>query len=118
MIRHPEQDAQMAVVAWLRRHHPEVLFTSPAAAGERLSIGKACRVKAMGYTAGTPDLQIYEARNGLHGLFVEMKKAQGGTVSPVQKAFIKGLLARGYHAVVCHGSQEAVDAITKYLEGK
>lgn len=116
-MKHPEQIAQMAVVLWLRRYHPEILFTSPAAAGERLSLQKAIRVKRMGYLSGTSDLLIFEPRQGFHGFALEMKRAKGGTTSPEQKAFLKAMQERGYKTAVCHGAQEAVDAITEYMEG-
>lgn len=117
MLRHPEQTAQIQVVRWLRQFRPGVLFTSPAAAGERLNFRKAVRVKMMGYTAGTPDLQIYEPRQGFHGLFVEMKREKGGRIEPEQKAFLEASAQRGYKVEVCHGTQAAVDAITAYLDG-
>ena len=114
-MKHLEQAAQIQVVRWLRQYHPEILFTSPAAAGERLSLPKAMRVKAMGYTPGTPDLLILE-RAGLFGaLFIEMKRAKGGQVSKEQREFHEKLKGRGYFVAVCHGAQEAVDAIATYM---
>jgi len=114
-MRYEEEQNQIIVVNYLRKFKPDILFTTAGAAGERLSMMKAIRVKRMGYTAGTPDLMIFEARKKYHALFIEMKKTKGGVVSENQKAFLKKLNENGYKAVVCHGAQEAISEIEKYF---
>ena len=114
-MRYEEEQNQIVVVNYLRRFKPNVLFTTAGAAGERLSMLKAIRVKRMGYTAGTPDLMIFEARKKYHGLFIEMKKTKGGIVSENQKMFLNKLNQNGYKAVVCRGAQEAISEIEKYF---
>lgn len=121
-MRRLEQNAQILVVTWLRRFRPDVLFTSPAGAGESMGsnwhqrINKGRRIKDMGYNPGTPDLLIFEVRAPYYSLMVEMK-APKGVISPVQREFIGRLEARGYRVVIARGAQEAIDAITAYLEG-
>jgi hypothetical protein len=56
------------------------------------------------------------ARGGYHGLFIEMKRQKGGTVSPTQRDWIEYLLAQGYQAVVCRGFDAAREVIEQYLD--
>lgn len=54
--------------------------------------------------------------NGYHGLFIELKRRDGGKVSPAQQEWINRLNKARYLAVVCHGAKEAVEIIKRYLE--
>lgn len=115
-MRHPEQLEQEKVVRWLTLQYSKALFT--ASVQEHGSIAKATRRKRMGYKAGTPDLSIMEPMGGKHGLYVEMKAVKGGVLSPEQKVFLEQLESRGYATLVCHGAQQAIEGITKYMEVK
>lgn len=75
----------------------------------------AAKFKAMGVKAGYPDIVLEIARNGYHGLRVELKKKKGGTVSPEQKAWVERLNENGYLAKVCKGFDEAQQVITEYM---
>ena len=55
------------------------------------------------------------ARNGYHGLYIELKRQKGGTVSETQKSWITALAGQGYKAVVCKGAEEAIGTIKNYL---
>ncbi len=55
------------------------------------------------------------ARNGYHGLYIELKRQKGGTVSETQKSWITALAEQGYKAVVCRGADEAIGTIKEYL---
>jgi hypothetical protein len=116
-VNHPEEKAQEMVVKWLQMQYSRVLFTASVQEHSG-NIGRAMRRKRMGYRPGTPDLSIMEIRNGKHGLYVEMKAPKGGVLSPEQKVFLKELETRGYATLVCHGHDEAINGITKYLEEK
>lgn len=69
----------------------------------------------MGYEKGMPDLAIFEPRGAFHGLFVELKRTRGGTVSVDQRIMMARLRDRGYQVAVCKGATEAIDTITAYL---
>lgn len=90
-----------------------VLFAIPNG-GER-NIIVAARLKAEGVRSGVPDLFLACCRNGYNGLFIEMKKTKGGRVSDNQKCYMDILKSSGYAAVVCHGWNEARQAIESYL---
>lgn len=106
---------QIEVANWLKSTHPDVLFTA-SIAGVNLSANTAKRMRAMGYSAGTPDLAIFEPKNGHHGLFIEMKRVGKFNVSPGQLEWHGKLKARGYAFAVCNGSEHAIKTIEEYLK--
>jgi hypothetical protein len=50
-----------------------------------------------------------------HGLFVELKRLRGGSVSAEQAIMIGDLNSLGYKAIVCRGADEAIAEIKRYL---
>jgi hypothetical protein len=82
--------------------------------GGHRHIAVAARMKREGVRAGFPDLFVPIAREGWHGLFVELKRERGGRVSASQKKWAEQLTANGYHVEVCHGLQAAIVAIADY----
>lgn len=94
---------------------PEQLLFAIPNGGQR-NIITAKRMKDEGVRAGIPDLFLAVPRGKFHGLFVEMKKPQGGVVSDAQKACMEILSENGYFVTVCHGFIEAKAAIIRYLD--
>ena len=76
---------------------------------------EGAKFKAMGTKAGYPDLILDVARNGYHGLRIELKKTKGGRVCPLQKERIAMLNEEGYLAVVCRGYEEARGVLKTYM---
>jgi len=72
-------------------------------------------MKAEGMRNGIPDLFLPVARHGFHGLFVEMKRTDGGVISPEQKEFMEFAAAQGYLDKICYGCDEATEALEWYL---
>lgn len=70
----------------------------------------------IGVRAGVPDLFLPVPMGGKHGLFVEMKRADGGRLSDAQRMWLTWLSELGYEAVCCHGWLEAKSAIERYME--
>ena len=62
-----------------------------------------------------PDICLPVPRGKFHGLYIEMKKLKGGTVSREQKEWGAKLARQGYCWKVCHGWEEARDVLTEYL---
>ncbi len=75
---------------------------------------EAKKFKAMGVKAGFPDLFLCIAKNGYHGLFIELK-TQKGKPTALQQTWLNRLNGQGYKAVVCYGFDEAKEAIKGYL---
>lgn len=66
----------------------------------------AVNLKSEGVRPGVPDLFV-PARN----LWIEMKRATGGKLSPEQKDWINYLNSIGHRAIVGHGAHDAMNKI-------
>ena len=96
--------------------HPELKLMFHVPNGGGRSKAEAGRFKAEGVKAGVPDIFLPVPSQGMHGLFIELKRLKGGTVSREQKAWMEALTMQGYAAVVCRGAAEAEEAICDYLQ--
>lgn len=119
-MRHDEHNEQVSLMAWaewaaIDRPELALLFAIPNG-GARDAVTGA-KMKAEGVKRGVPDLFLPVARNGYHGLFIEMKRRDGGRITPEQQRWIDRLTEQGYRVVVCYGRDEAETAIVTYLEG-
>ena len=83
--------------------------------GKRSYIAGA-KLKAIGLQKGFPDLFVPEARNGFHGLFIEMKRDRTRKPTKEQKEWIELLNEKGYLAVVAYGADEAIATIRSYMK--
>ena len=73
------------------------------------------QMKAEGVKRGVSDIFIPISRHGLAGLFMEMKRLDGGTESTEQKAFGAGVQGQGFGYIVCHGWIAAANAIMQWM---
>jgi hypothetical protein len=128
-----EHAEQSALITWANLSaaaHPELglLFAIPngsflgdgvkrLASGKAVSLGaiRSRKLKAEGVKTGVPDLCLPVARGGFHGLYIEMKRTQGGTLSPEQKQWRQDLIEQGYHVALCKGQPAAQHTLTTYL---
>lgn len=114
-----EDDEQAAVITaceTLSRFYPELelLYHIPNG-GSRNQI-EAAKLKRLGVRAGVPDLCLPVARGKYHGLYIEMKRQEGGRLSEHQKQWIERLRRQGYAAIRCDGHQQAVNALLNYMK--
>tara|TARA_R110002012_G_scaffold204477_1_gene374175 strand:+ start:1745 stop:2080 length:336 start_codon:yes stop_codon:yes gene_type:complete len=109
-----EQETQEAIVLYLQLKYKKIRFCA-SAGGVRTSITQARKMKRAGYVKGMPDLQIMEARQGKHGLFIELK-TKTGRLTKEQKQWLEDLNKRNYLAKCCKGAGEAMDLIDWYLK--
>lgn len=72
----------------------------------------------MGVRKGVPDLEICVPSGRYHGLYVEIKRMDGGVVSEEQYAWQQALQQMGYRMEICKGSDAAIEVITEYFEGR
>jgi len=114
-----ELEEQSQLVAWAQdaqQAHPELRLLFAIPNGEHRHWTVAKRLKAQGVRAGVPDLFLPAPRSGWHGLFLELKRRDGGVVSDHQAGWHLGLTQQGYMVAVCRGATDARNALIKYLE--
>ena len=96
-----EHMEQREFVSWFRKtHNPVRIFAIPNGGSRSRSVG--AKLKVEGVSAGVPDLYIPEWR-----MWIEMKTADGGTVSTVQRSWLDYLVAIGDCVIVAHGCEDA-----------
>jgi len=116
-----EHEEQAALFEWaeiVRFRYPELwgLAAVPNGGARHKKTGR--ELKAEGVKAGFPDVILPAARQGYHGLFIEMKRRKHSTIGPEQKLWKDYLERQGYRHEFCYGWEEARDVILEYLEGK
>ena len=82
--------------------------------GKQRSKAVAGQLKALGVKAGMPDLFLPVARQGCHGLYIELKTLTGGTTA-LQQALHSCLRDEGYAVEVCRGWVAAARVLCWYL---
>ena len=105
---------QWAAMETAARPELGLLYAIPN--GGKRAIKTAIALKAQGVKSGVPDMCLPVARGGYHGLYIELKRQKGGTVSETQRSWITALAEQGYKAVVCKGAEEAIRTIKEYLQ--
>jgi len=116
-----ENQEQAALFEWARlseKKHPELKLLHAIPNGGLRDGRTAAILARTGVKSGVPDLCLPVARGGWHSLYLELKRAKGGRVSENQKNWINALNDQGNKAVVCHGFEQAKQAIMEYLDGE
>jgi len=109
----PSEDFEQARLStWLDRQN--IRFFAIPNGGSRNPI-EGAKFKRCGVKSGVPDLCMPIPSGPYHGLYIEMKRKQGGTVSPTQKEWIVYLRSVGYFADVAFGFEHAKEIINNYL---
>lgn len=116
-----EDEEQIAIFKWARLQeslYPELKQLHHIPNGGLRSKATAAKLKAMGVKPGVPDMCLPVPRNGCHGLYIELKRREGGVISPAQGKWLEDLYNNGYQASVCYGADEAIKVIKEYLRGE
>lgn len=111
-----EHQEQVDLINWCHSHDDlrlQLIYSHLN--GMRTTLGTAVKHRKAGAKKGIPDLFLPVASNGYHGLYIELKRANGGTVSPEQKIWSSLLKQQGYQVVVCKGATAAKAEIERYL---
>jgi hypothetical protein len=102
----------MLLSAWLKKKH--IRHTASANGGKR-SIMAGRKLKAMGMSKGFPDIEI-PYRYGNYGcLYIEMKREEGGRLSPEQTDWLTFLRSQGHYADFAEGFDEAKEMVEYYF---
>jgi len=104
-----EHFEQREVVRWFRQTWPGVRIHAIPNGGAR-SKATAGRLKAEGVASGVPDLFV-----PAWGLWVEMKRTKGGSLSAEQKDWITYLESVGFCCIVGKGAEAAKGQISAFF---
>lgn len=115
-----EHREQCWLIQWCRsqaRVHPALAMIYAIPNGGKRHPVVANKLRAEGVRSGVPDLCLPVARGTWHGLYIEMKRRRGGTVSEDQHGWLVALRKEGYRTEVCKGWEVARDVLMDYLRG-
>ena len=108
-----EQDAFFAWAAYQEGRYPELtLMYHISNEGKR----NPRTAKRQGIKSGVPDICLPVPRGAYHGLYIELKRTQGGRVSETQQRWIYALQGHGYCAAICYGWEDAARTVEQYLK--
>ena len=114
MSEHTEQVTLMDWCKLMERSYPQLALIFSIPNGGKRHIGTARKLKAEGVKSGVPDIFLSVAKNGKHGLYVELKYGKNKP-SKNQLEWLSALSDEGYEAKVCYGFDEAKKAICDYM---
>jgi hypothetical protein len=111
-----EEKEQQELIKWCEDHQDKRLrLIYSHLNGMRTSINTAKKAKRGGARKGLPDLFLPVACGGMHGMYIELKRTEGGKVSPEQKMMMALLWQQGYYTAVAYGWKDAARLIEEYL---
>ena len=126
----PEEQAQAAVVNYLRLQYPQVLFHHSPQETHTKSKFQRWKNKVLGTRPGCPDLLIFYSHiksikdkyselelRVFMGLAIEMKHGRN-KLTAEQSMFMEQLNDDGWFCEVCYSSAEAIEVIDNYLGKK
>jgi hypothetical protein len=124
-VRHPEHQHQKALIEWAHRnrlppHHGVnpgdtiACYLLAIPNGGKRGAFEAARLKAEGVKAGVSDLFLALPRQGMAGLWLEMK-APGGRLGASQREWLTRMRAAGYEATWADDWIKAATVISHYI---
>jgi hypothetical protein len=117
-MQHKESGEQQALFQWIEYNKsrlPELALAYHVPNGGKRNLREAARLKKEGVHAGVPDICLSVARNGYHGMYIELK-ADKGKPTENQIEWMDRLRKQGYFVALCHGWESAVESIERYLK--
>lgn len=118
-----EDDECVVFSSWLRlRHIPHAHIANESRSSSRQAMIRGAKLKKMGQSRGVWDYEVFVPQIGATGevddyqlLKIEMKRQQGGTVSPEQKEWGNIYETAGIPCKVCKGAKDAIAFVENYL---
>lgn len=114
-----EHQEQVSLFQWadaMQGTYPVLRWMYAVPNGGKRNKVVAAKLKREGVRSGVSDVVLPCAKQGFHGLYIEMKRTKDGKTSKEQKEWLEYLLEAGYLAVVCKGWEEAKETIERYLK--
>lgn len=117
MTEHAEAAMFMRAVRGAEGDWPELRWLFAVPNGGHRAKRTAAAMKAEGAKAGVPDYLLPVQRGEHVGLAIELKRTDGGRVSPEQREWLAHLASAGWHTAVAHGWEAAFDVVRDYMAG-
>jgi VRR-NUC domain len=115
----PKEEAeQIALIEWRdiwAHKFPELNMLYAIPNGGFRAKRTAVVMRQTGTKKGTPDLHLPIPKGIYASLYIELKRTQGGSLSPDQKLVIADLKRFGNRVEVCKGCRAAIAVIADYL---
>ena len=109
-----EQISLFTMIDLMTHRFPELRCCHHVPNGGQRSAATAGRLKAEGVRPGVPDVHLPVPHGGYCGLWIEMKRAHGGRLSPEQVDWISYLTECGHTVIVAHGADDAMQKVKKW----
>ena len=111
-----ESDFHKEVVKYIRANYPDILID--AGLGEmQTSSEKRIEAWEKGYTAGKPDLMIFNHSGPWKGFAIEFKNPRGyGELSEKQKIYLEKLKKIGWKILVTNSWYKCINEIISYCK--
>lgn len=121
-----EDDECIVFSSWLKlRHIPHAHIANESRSSSRAAMIRGAKLKKMGQSRGVWDYEIFVPVYGVTGevddyqlIKIEMKRQNGGVVSPEQKEWGKIYETAGIPCKVCKGAKEAIAFVSEFLYNK
>ena len=123
-----EKTLTQAITNYIKFKYTEAIFKVDLSSDQKLTKQQAYRNSQLlgKWSRGHPDLVLYEARGGYHGLFIEIKTKKANPFKKNgelkksehlerQEEFMRKLRGRGYYAVFGVGLNECKRIIDEYM---
>lgn len=117
----PEHAEAVALVRWAKMQEAALpplreLFAIPNGGARKPATAAA--LQAEGVRPGIPDYMLPHLAAGWPGLFVELKRRDGGELSTYQRDRIQRLAAAGYAVAIAAGWEQAAEVLRSYIAGQ
>ena len=119
--RNSEHNHQAAIFEWAQFAEtiwPQLKLLHSIPNGANVGARGGAMLNREGRRKGVPDICLPVARGGFHGLYIELKKDTVSKPSKEQEWWMDALHGEGYQALLCVGSNEAIDAIEAYMKAE
>lgn len=113
-----ESGEQQAVLEWCEFNsgrYPELKLLYHIPNEGKRSKSNGALLKSMGLKKGVPDMCLPVSRGGFHALYIELKKDKNAKTSAEQLEWQKALNRADNLCVICHGADEAIEMLKKYM---
>ena|SRR5580692_6545645 len=107
-----EDQEQKLLTDWLNLK--KIRFYAIPNGGSR-NLLEAIKLKRTGVKPGVPDLCLPFPSGDWHGMYIEMKRKEGGRISQQQQDWLDYLFANGYYVGVAYGFEMAKEMVEYYL---